>query len=68
MTFRGSFACALLIFASCDGTSAKISDEAATDEDISEMRRLLRESLEAGAVGFSTGRSDNHRYVYLHDQ
>ena len=36
-------------------------DEAATDEDISEMRRLLRESLEAGAVGFSTGRSDNHR-------
>ncbi|MFW2390353.1 MAG: N-acyl-D-amino-acid deacylase family protein [Polyangiales bacterium] len=38
-----------------------VHDEAATDEDIAEMRRLLRESLEAGAVGFSTGRSDNHR-------
>ena len=25
------------------------------------MRRLVRQALEAGAVGFSTGRSDNHR-------
>jgi N-acyl-D-aspartate/D-glutamate deacylase len=38
-----------------------VHDEAATDDDITEMRRLLRESLEAGAIGFSTGRSDNHR-------
>jgi len=38
-----------------------VHDEAATAEDIAEMRRLLRESLEAGAIGFSTGRSDNHR-------
>ncbi len=38
-----------------------VFDEAATDSDIAEMRRLLREALEAGAVGFSTGRSDNHR-------
>ena len=38
-----------------------VHDEAATDQDIAEMRRLLREALEAGAVGFSTGRSDNHR-------
>ncbi len=38
-----------------------VHDEAATAEDIVEMRRLLRESLEAGAIGFSTGRSDNHR-------
>jgi len=38
-----------------------VHDEAATPEDITEMRRLLREALEAGAVGFSTGRSDNHR-------
>ena len=38
-----------------------VHDEAATDDDIAEMRRLLRESLEAGAIGFSTGRSDNHR-------
>ncbi len=33
----------------------------ATDEDIAKMRDLLRESLQAGAIGFSTGRSDNHR-------
>ncbi|NNK07995.1 MAG: amidohydrolase family protein [Myxococcales bacterium] len=38
-----------------------VHDEAATDDDIAQMRRLLRESLEAGAIGFSTGRSDNHR-------
>jgi len=38
-----------------------VYDEAATREDIAEMRRLLRVALEAGAVGFSTGRSDNHR-------
>lgn len=37
------------------------ADEDATEEDIAEMRRLVREALEAGAVGFSTGRSDNHR-------
>jgi N-acyl-D-aspartate/D-glutamate deacylase len=33
----------------------------ATEEDIAQMRRLTREALEAGAVGFSTGRTDNHR-------
>ncbi len=33
----------------------------ATDEDIALMAKILRESLEAGAVGFSTGRTDNHR-------
>ncbi|MCZ6806801.1 MAG: amidohydrolase family protein, partial [Deltaproteobacteria bacterium] len=38
-----------------------VYDQAATGEDIAEMRRLLRIALEAGAVGFSTGRSDNHR-------
>jgi N-acyl-D-aspartate/D-glutamate deacylase len=36
-------------------------DEVATQQDIAEMRRLLRAALEAGAIGFSTGRSDNHR-------
>lgn len=33
----------------------------ATEQDIETMRRLTREALEAGAVGFSTGRTDNHR-------
>ncbi|MEO7392785.1 MAG: amidohydrolase family protein [Ramlibacter sp.] len=35
--------------------------EAATAEDITEMRVHLRAALAAGAAGFSTGRSDNHR-------
>jgi N-acyl-D-aspartate/D-glutamate deacylase len=30
-------------------------------EDIAAMRALVREALEAGAVGFSSGRTDNHR-------
>ena len=34
---------------------------AATAADIAAMRALLREALQAGASGFSTGRSDNHR-------
>lgn len=38
-----------------------IHDELPTPEDIAQMRALLREGLEAGAAGFSTGRSDNHR-------
>lgn len=38
-----------------------VHNQPATAEDIAEMRRLTREALEAGAVGFSTGRTDNHR-------
>jgi N-acyl-D-aspartate/D-glutamate deacylase len=38
-----------------------VAKEAATSDDIEAMRNLLREALEAGAAGFSTGRSDNHR-------
>jgi N-acyl-D-aspartate/D-glutamate deacylase len=37
------------------------SQEAATPADIAAMQRLLREALDAGAAGFSTGRTDNHR-------
>jgi N-acyl-D-aspartate/D-glutamate deacylase len=33
----------------------------ATAADIAEMARLLGQALDAGAVGFSTGRTDNHR-------
>ncbi|MEO7547407.1 MAG: amidohydrolase family protein, partial [Ramlibacter sp.] len=38
-----------------------VAKEAATGDDIAAMRALLREALQAGAAGFSTGRSDNHR-------
>ncbi|MCA9668467.1 MAG: amidohydrolase family protein [Myxococcales bacterium] len=38
-----------------------VADAPATPDDISAMQRLTRAALEAGAVGFSTGRTDNHR-------
>ncbi len=37
------------------------SQRVAAAEDVAAMRTLLREALQAGAAGFSTGRSDNHR-------
>jgi len=36
------------------------SDRAATDAELEEMRRLVRESLEAGALGLSITRNMNH--------
>ncbi len=38
-----------------------VAKQIATPEDIATMRKLLHEALQAGAAGFSTGRSDNHR-------
>ena len=38
-----------------------VAQQAATAPDIAAIRALLREALQAGAAGFSTGRSDNHR-------
>jgi len=35
--------------------------EPSTDADVAAMQAELRAALEAGAAGFSTGRSDNHR-------
>ncbi|MBN1204331.1 MAG: amidohydrolase family protein [Myxococcaceae bacterium] len=37
------------------------ASQAATPEDLATMRQLLRAALQAGAAGFSTGRTDNHR-------
>lgn len=38
-----------------------LAREEATEDDLVAMRAVLREALQAGAVGFSTGRTDNHR-------
>ena len=38
-----------------------LAQQAATAQDMAAMRALLREALLAGAAGFSTGRTDNHR-------
>jgi N-acyl-D-aspartate/D-glutamate deacylase len=38
-----------------------LAGEPATERDVDEMRALTRRALVAGAVGFSTGRTDNHR-------
>jgi N-acyl-D-aspartate/D-glutamate deacylase len=35
--------------------------QAASEQEIVSMRNIVREALLAGAVGFSTGRTDNHR-------
>ncbi len=35
--------------------------EQSTDEDIAVMRKMVRDALEAGAAGFSIGRTDVHR-------
>lgn len=38
-----------------------VTKQIATANDIDDMRALLHDALRAGAAGFSTGRSDNHR-------
>ena len=38
-----------------------VAGEAATEDEVALMRALTRAAVEAGAAGFSTGRSDNHR-------
>jgi N-acyl-D-aspartate/D-glutamate deacylase len=42
------------------GERARAS-EVATEDDVIAMREIVRAGLAAGAAGFSTGRSDNHR-------
>ncbi len=43
------------------------AQQAATAADITAMRGLLRSALQAGAAGFSTGRTDNHRTARGHE-
>ncbi len=38
-----------------------VHDEPANDAEIAAMRDVLADALRAGAIGFSTGRTDNHR-------
>lgn len=38
-------------------------DQPATDADIAAMQAILGDALDAGAFGFTTGRSDNHRSI-----
>jgi N-acyl-D-aspartate/D-glutamate deacylase len=38
-----------------------VAGEPATEDDVARMRDLLGEALDAGAIGFSTGRTDTHR-------
>ncbi len=44
-----------------------LAQQTATADDIKAMRTLLREALQAGAAGFSSGRTDNHRTARGHE-
>jgi N-acyl-D-aspartate/D-glutamate deacylase len=44
-----------------------LAQQAATPADCAAMRALLRSALQAGAAGFSTGRTDNHRTARGHE-
>ena len=48
-------------------SSRATTEQAATIEDIAAMRSQLRSALQAGAAGFSTGRTDNHRTARGHE-
>ncbi|WP_425261807.1 N-acyl-D-amino-acid deacylase family protein [Rubrivivax sp. RP6-9] len=44
-----------------------LAQQPATAADIARMQQQLREALQAGAAGFSTGRTDNHRTARGHE-
>ena len=39
-------------------------ERAATDDEVATMKAILREAIDAGAVGFSTSRQPNHQGAY----
>ena len=39
---------------------AEASDRAATADEIGAMRQLIRDGMQAGAIGFSTNQNPNH--------
>ncbi|MEC9269698.1 MAG: amidohydrolase family protein [Actinomycetota bacterium] len=43
------------------GDRGRDHDEVASEDEIAEMRRLTEEALDAGALGFTTSRTINHR-------
>ena len=44
-----------------------LAQQAASANDIAAMRKVVREALRAGAAGFSSGRTDNHRTARGHE-
>ncbi len=44
-----------------------LAQQVATADDVAAMRAIVREALCAGAAGFSTGRTDNHRTAAGHE-
>jgi N-acyl-D-aspartate/D-glutamate deacylase len=40
-----------------------VADSAATADDLRAMQAIVRDAMRSGAIGFSTGRTDNHRAI-----
>jgi N-acyl-D-aspartate/D-glutamate deacylase len=40
-----------------------VADSHATADDLAKMQAIVRQAMKEGAIGFSTGRTDNHRAI-----